>query len=122
MMEIRSRLPTLTLRVITWPCRMVQSFSCRETECLFTKRTPRRLPQDLVKTALRKLGQLHAVSAPGQLNVPPGNRLEALKGGLRGWHSIRLNDPWRLCFRWQPDGHHEVIMAAATDCILRSHI
>lgn len=90
---------------------MIQSFSCRETERLFTKRTSRRLPADLVRTALRKLAQLHAVSALDQLAVPPGNRLEALKGGLRGWHSLRLNDQWRLCFRWQPDGPHDVIIA-----------
>ena len=90
---------------------MIQSFSCRETERLFTKRTSRRLPADLVRIALRKLAQLHAVSALDQWSVPPGNRLEALKGDLRGWRSIRLNDQWRLCFCWLPDGPHDVVIA-----------
>ncbi len=87
---------------------MIHSFSCRETERLFTARKSRRLPPDLARTALRKLAQLHAVTALDQLSVPPGNRLEALKGDRRGWHSLRLNDQWRLCFRWQNDGPHDV--------------
>ena len=54
--------------------------------------------------ALRKLAQLHAAATLEFLRVPPGNRLEALKGDRAGQHSIRINDQWRLCFVWQ-DGH-----------------
>ena len=90
---------------------MIHTFSCRATERLFIKRTSRRFPPDLARVALRKLAQLHAVSALDQLAVPPGNRLETLKGDLRGWHSIRLNDQWRLCFRWLSDGPHDVRIA-----------
>ena len=56
----------------------------------------------------RKLKMLDAVVKLEELRVPPGNRLEALKGGRKGLHSIRVNDQWRVCFRWKPDGPYEV--------------
>ena len=59
-------------------------------------------------TRHRQAGQLHAVTELAQLRVPPGNRLEALKGDRKGQHSIRINDPWRICFRWEADGPHDV--------------
>ena len=57
---------------------------------------------------MRKLAQVHAVTELNHLAVPPGNRLEALKGNRKGQHSIRINDQWRVCFRWKTDGPHEV--------------
>jgi proteic killer suppression protein len=56
----------------------------------------------------RKLKMLDAAMKLEELRVPPGNRLEALKGSRKGWHSIRVNDQWRVCFRWQTDGPHDV--------------
>jgi len=71
---------------------------------------PRRLPKNLMAVMQRKLKMLDAVTDLQELRVPPGNRLEALKGGRKGQHSIRVNDPWRVCFRWKPDGPHDVEM------------
>ena len=51
---------------------------------------------------------MHGATRLDDLRVPPGNRLEALKGDRAGWHSLRLNDPWRLCFRWQAGNAHDV--------------
>jgi proteic killer suppression protein len=56
----------------------------------------------------RKLKLLDAATKLEELRVPPGNRLEALKGSRKGQHSIRVNDQWRVCFCWKPDGPHEV--------------
>jgi len=60
------------------------------------------------KSALRKLDVLNAAASLADLRAVPGNRLEALKGDRRGQHSIRINDQWRLCFRWGPDGPRDV--------------
>ena len=64
----------------------------------------RRVPADVVRVELRKLDLLNAVRALGELRVPPGNRLEALRGDFAGFHSIRVNDPWRIVFRWTEPG------------------
>ena len=58
--------------------------------------------------ARRKLLQIHAATELGSLRVPPGNMLEALKGGRKGQHSIRVNDQWRICFVWREDGAYQV--------------
>jgi proteic killer suppression protein len=87
---------------------MIQSFACWETERLFRLERVKKIPPDIQRTALRKLTQLHAVTELAQLRVPPGNRLEALKGTLAGFHSIRVNDQWRICFRWETDGPYDV--------------
>ena len=87
---------------------MIRSFGCRETADFFEMRRSRKFPPVMQRVALRKLAQLHAVTELKHLSIPPGNRLEALKGDRKGWHSIRINDQGRLCFRWQPDGAHEV--------------
>lgn len=80
---------------------MVASFGDRDTERFYNSRTrPARLPPNLVNTALRELDLLDAASELIDLRVPPGNRLEQLKGDLRGHWSIRVNDQWRLVFRW----------------------
>ena len=58
--------------------------------------------------ARRKLLQIHAATELGSWRVPPGNMLEALKGGRKGQHSIRVNDQWRICFVWREDGAYQV--------------
>ena len=87
---------------------MIRSFACKDTERLFQLEKVRAFPPDIQRTALRKLAQLNAVIELQQLRVPPGNRLEALKHDLKGKHSIRINDQWRVCFRWESDGPHDV--------------
>jgi proteic killer suppression protein len=67
----------------------------------------RRFPQSIVNAALRKFDTLNAAHALDDLRSPPGNRLEALKGELEGFHSIRVNDQWRITFRWN-DGVQDV--------------
>ena len=80
---------------------MIRSFSCRETERLFNDETSRRLPTQIQRAARRKLLLLHQARRLEDLRAPPGNRLEALKGERNGQHSIRINDQWRICFRWE---------------------
>ncbi|MBL8803161.1 MAG: type II toxin-antitoxin system RelE/ParE family toxin [Planctomycetes bacterium] len=86
---------------------MIQSFGDAATEALFhgvSDRRTRSLPKDMVKVALRKLDMLNAAAEVQDLRVPPGNRLEALRGDFRGLHSIRVNEPWRLVFQWTDAG------------------
>lgn len=87
---------------------MIQSFACDQTARLFRLERVRTFPPGIQRTALRKLSQLHAVSELAQLRVPPGNRLESLKGDRAGSYSIRINDQWRICFRWEADGPRDV--------------
>jgi proteic killer suppression protein len=87
---------------------MIVSFRDRETETLWAGRRSRRLPSQIQDAALRKLRLVNNARRMEDLSVPPGNRLEALKGPRAGQHSIRINDQWRICFAWR-DGHaHEV--------------
>jgi proteic killer suppression protein len=90
---------------------MIVSFGDRATEELFhgnaTSRT-RGFPREMVRITLRKLDMLNAAAALGDLRVPPGNRLEALKGEWKGFHSIRVNDQWRIVFRWSERDAQEV--------------
>ncbi len=87
---------------------MIRSFADRATEAVFERRMVRRFSRDLHRTAYRKLLILDAAEELGDLRSPPGNRLEALKGDRRGRHSIRINDQWRLCFRWTRNDAHDV--------------
>lgn len=90
---------------------MIRSFGDRRTEELFhglSSRRLRRLPPGLVRAAVRKLDLLNAAARLDDLRVPPGNRLEALRGDLAGLHSIRVNDQWRLVFCWRDSDAHEV--------------
>jgi proteic killer suppression protein len=83
---------------------MIVSFGDRATEDLYHNRPTsraRRFPQDVVGLALVKLDMLNGSAAVLDLRSPPGNRLEALKGDLKGFRSIRGNDQWRLVFRWE---------------------
>ena len=75
-----------------------------------TRAARRTCPQSLWKIATRKLDQLDSVIARHELQIPPGNRLEALKGERQGQHSIRINDQYRICFRWTDTGPAEVEM------------
>jgi len=79
---------------------MIGSFGDRETERIWSGERSRRLPPDIQDAALRKLRILNQARRLEDLRVPPGNRLEALTGDRRGQHSVRINQQWRICFRW----------------------
>jgi proteic killer suppression protein len=79
---------------------MIRSFADRETERLWNGVRSRRLPTDIQASALAKLRLLNRAGTLDDLRVPPGNRLEALRGDRVGQHSIRINPQWRICFRW----------------------
>ena len=88
---------------------MIGSFGDKATETLFHEGTARgRLPNQITAVALRKLDMLDSVTQLGDLRSPPGNRLEALKGEYTGFHSIRINDQWRVMFRWEDGDAYEV--------------
>ena len=79
---------------------MIQSFADKVTAAIFAGQEVRRLPPPVQETARRKLKLIDAAVSLESLRVPPGNRLEALRGDRRGQWSIRINDQWRICFRW----------------------
>ena len=83
---------------------MIRSFKDHVTEAVFRGESPKGFPSDLVKMTRRKLGYLDAAADLRDLRQPPGNRLEALKGNRQGQHSIRINDQFRICFQWTPQG------------------
>jgi len=87
---------------------MIHSFFDKTTEGLFHRQPVKRLPASLQRAALRKLLLLDAAEAIDDLRVPPGNRLEKLAGDRQGQYSIRVNDQWRICFRWFENGAHDV--------------
>jgi proteic killer suppression protein len=90
---------------------MIASFGDRATEDLYHGRQTaraRRFPHEVVDVALVKMDSLNAAASALDLRAPPGNRLELLKGDLKGLHSIRVNDQWRLIFRWEGNDAHDV--------------
>lgn len=90
---------------------MIVSFGDAATEDLFHGRPTarvRRFPADVTRVALRKLDQLNAATRLDDLRSPPGNRLEALRGDLRGLHGVRVNAQWRVVFRWRGEEASEV--------------
>ena len=87
---------------------MIKSFRDKETEKLFSRQFSRRVPPNLHRIAWRKLAILDAAERLEDLQVPPGNRLEKLKGEREGQYSIRINDQWRICFRWSEGDAYEV--------------
>ena len=87
---------------------MIVSFLCPATEEIHKGHKTPDLPSDIQSTALRKLQQLHIAQTLADLKVPPGNRLEPLKGNRKGQHSIRINDKYRLCFVWKESGVEDV--------------
>ena len=87
---------------------VIVSFADRETEALFRRERVKRIDPRIQQAALRKLRYLDNAANLNDLRIPPGNRLEALKGDREGQHSIRVNDQWRIVFTWK-DGHaHDV--------------
>ena len=87
---------------------MIKSFACKETERVWMGVKSRKLPASIQDRALRKLRQIDAALTLEDLRNPPGNNLEALKGGRSGQMSIRINDQWRICFRWK-DGEAQQV-------------
>jgi proteic killer suppression protein len=79
---------------------MIRSFGSPETERVWRGQSSRKLPSDIQDWALRKLRQLNAARALDDLRNPPGNRLELLRGNRSSQMSVRINDQWRICFRW----------------------
>ncbi len=87
---------------------MIRSFRDRKTEDIFRRERVRALHPDVLRVAQRKLVLLDAAESLQDLRVPPGNHLERLSGDRAGQHSIRVNDQWRICFRWKDGDAYDV--------------
>lgn len=87
---------------------MIVSFRDKETERLWQSGRSRRLPDDLQRSAFKKLAILNAAITLDNLKVPPGNQLETLRGSRAGQHSVRVNDQYRVCFVWRDGNAFEV--------------
>ena len=87
---------------------MIKSFICKETEKIFYRHFSRRLPTNLIRIAQRKLAVLDAAERLDDLRVPPGNHLEKLTRDRKDQYSIRINDQWRICFRWSEGSAYDV--------------
>ncbi len=87
---------------------MIRSFADKEAEKIWVGDASRRLPGDIQLVARRKLRMLNNAATLDDLRIPPANRLEALKGKRKGQQSIRINDQWRICFRWNEGDVFEV--------------
>ena len=87
---------------------MIRNFADREAEKIWGGTPSRRLPGDIQPVARRKLRMLNNALNLDDLRIPPANRLEALKGDRKGQHSIRINDQWRICFRWKDGDAYDV--------------
>ena len=108
--SISSGYEGLAIRILMrYVASMIRSFKGKFTEAILQGRiVPRGFPADLAKVARRKLIMVDSAIFLEALNSPPGNRLEALKGDLAGKHSIRINDQWRVVFRWTDAGPEDV--------------
>lgn len=87
---------------------MLRSFADKDTDRIWRRQRVRKLDQGTQRAALRKLLILDAAEALDDLRVPPGNRLEKLKGDRAGSYSVRINQQWRICFRWTPAGPEDI--------------
>lgn len=87
---------------------VIRSFGNTMTERLWSRERTKKLDPRIERTALRKLVIVDAAETLDDLRVPPGNRLEALRGDRTGQHSIRINQQWRICFTWTPAGPENV--------------
>jgi proteic killer suppression protein len=87
---------------------MISSFKDAEAEMVWNRQFSRRLPQNIQRTALRKLSIIHNSINLGDLKIPPGNSFEELKGDRKGQYSIRINDQWRICFKFENGNAFEV--------------
>ncbi len=85
---------------------MITTFSCKETELIWDGYVSKKFPSTIQQTARRKLVHIHSAISISDLRVPPGNRLEKLKGS--DFHSIRINDQWRIVFKWAHGNAFEV--------------
>jgi proteic killer suppression protein len=86
---------------------MIRTFSCKKTQRFFNRERVGEFV-NIASVAQRRLFALNNALAPSDLQIPPSNRLEALKGDGEGQHSIRINDQYRICFTWKEDGSHDV--------------
>ncbi|QBQ56282.1 type II toxin-antitoxin system RelE/ParE family toxin [Nitrosococcus wardiae] len=87
---------------------MIRTFANKETAAVFANQRVRRLPPEILQSARRKLAQLNRVKDVSELRIPSGNRLEKLSGDRAGAWSIRINDQWRICFRFESGDAYEV--------------
>jgi proteic killer suppression protein len=87
---------------------MIRSFTGKETERVWKGERSRKLPLEIQQVARRKLTQLEAAERPDDMRVPRGNRFEELKGKRKGTYSVRINDQWRISFRWSDGDAHDV--------------
>ena len=87
---------------------MIKSFKCKETEQIFKGRFSKRFPQDIQRIAARKLEMIDSATLLETLHLPPSNRLKKLKGDHSGFYSIRINDHWRICFKWKSGNAYDV--------------
>jgi toxin HigB-1 len=87
---------------------MIRAFADKRTQMVFAGESPKGFPSGILKVARRKLKMVDAAVVLADLRAPPGNQLEALAGDRRGQHSIRINDQWRICFVWTPEGPIDV--------------
>lgn len=87
---------------------MIRSFADKEAEKLWAGTPSWKLPPAIQQVARRKLRMLNAAAVLDDLRIPPANRLEALRSDRKGQHSIRINDQWRICFRWKGGDAHDV--------------
>ena len=87
---------------------MIKSFKCKETEKIFRRSYSKKLPGDIQRTAFRKLRMIDRSMTLDDLRIPPANRLEMLSGRRKGQYSIRINDQWRICFKWIDNNALEV--------------
>lgn len=87
---------------------MIKSFRDKETEKIFNRQLLGKLPQNIQRASRKKLIILDAAPELNDLRIPPGNRLEALKGDQKAQHSIRINDQWRICFKWNAGDAYDV--------------
>ena len=86
---------------------MIRSFRDKETEAIFSREYAKKIPRGIQKTAYRKLVLIDAAARLEDLKVPSGNRLEKLSGNREGRYSIRINEQWRICFRWRAGDAYE---------------
>ena len=87
---------------------MIKSFRDKETEKIFKRYFSGKLPQNIQHIARKKMVMLDAAPELDSLRIPPGNRLELLKGNRKGQYSIRINDQWRICFKWKTGDAYDV--------------
>lgn len=87
---------------------MIKSFKCKETEKIYNRNYSKKIPSTIQRIALRKLRMLNRAQNINDLRVPPGNKLELLKGDRKGQMSIRINVQWRICFIWSDDNAEQV--------------